>query len=60
MKAGILLPQTGELATSENVLHIAREAEREGLELDGQKMSTTLPEYLSDRGERGQTNICKC
>jgi probable F420-dependent oxidoreductase len=32
MKAGILLPQTGELATSENVLRIAREAEREGLD----------------------------
>ena len=32
MKAGILLPQTGALATSENVLHIAREAERERLD----------------------------
>ena len=35
MKAGILLPQTGALATSENVLHIAREAEREGLDSVG-------------------------
>jgi probable F420-dependent oxidoreductase len=32
MKAGILLPQTGEIATRENVLYIAREAERVGLD----------------------------
>ena len=32
MKAGILLPQTGEIATTENVLYIAREAERVGLD----------------------------
>jgi probable F420-dependent oxidoreductase len=32
MKAGILLPQTGELATRENVLHIGKEAERVGLD----------------------------
>src|SRR5918998_2878448 len=32
MKAGILLPQTGELATRENVLYIGREAERVGLD----------------------------
>ena len=32
MKAGILLPQTGESATRENVLHIAKEAENEGLD----------------------------
>ncbi len=32
MKAGIFLPQTGALATSENVLRIAMEAEREGLD----------------------------
>ena len=31
MKAGILLPQTGESATRENVLYIAKEAEKEGL-----------------------------
>ena len=31
MKAGILLPQTGDSATRENVLYIAKEAEREGL-----------------------------
>ena len=32
MKAGILLPQTGESATRENVLYIGREAEKEGLD----------------------------
>jgi probable F420-dependent oxidoreductase len=32
MKVGILLPQTGELATSENILHIGNEAEKEGLD----------------------------
>jgi probable F420-dependent oxidoreductase len=32
MKAGILLPQTGELATSENLLYIGREAEKEDLD----------------------------
>ena len=32
MKAGILLPQTGESATRENVLYIAKEAENEGLD----------------------------
>src|ERR687895_1215761 len=32
MKVGMLLPQTGELATSENVLHIGKEAEKEGLD----------------------------
>lgn len=32
MKAGILLPQTGESATRENVLYIAKEAEMEGLD----------------------------
>lgn len=32
MKVGILLPQTGELATSENVLYIGKEAEKEGLD----------------------------
>jgi probable F420-dependent oxidoreductase len=32
MKVGILLPQTGEIATSENVLHIGKEAEKEGLD----------------------------
>ena len=31
MEAGILLPQTGDSATRENVLHIAKGAEREGL-----------------------------
>lgn len=30
MKAGILLPQTGDSATRDNVLYIAKEAEREG------------------------------
>ena len=32
MKVGILLPQTGELATRENVLYIGKEAEKEGLD----------------------------
>jgi probable F420-dependent oxidoreductase len=32
MKVGILLPQTGEPATSENVLYIGKEAEKEGLD----------------------------
>src|SRR5919206_2678953 len=32
MKAGILLPQTGESATRENVLYIAKESEEEGLD----------------------------
>jgi probable F420-dependent oxidoreductase len=32
MKAGILLPQTGESATRENVLYVAKEAEKEGLD----------------------------
>jgi probable F420-dependent oxidoreductase len=32
MKAGILLPQTGASATRENVLYIAKEAEKEGLD----------------------------
>lgn len=32
MKAGILLPQIGDTATRENVLYIAKEAEREGLD----------------------------
>ena len=32
MKAGILLPQTGESATRENLLYIAKEAEKEGLD----------------------------
>jgi probable F420-dependent oxidoreductase len=32
MKAGILLPQTGELATRDNVLYIGKEAEKEGLD----------------------------
>jgi probable F420-dependent oxidoreductase len=32
MKVGILLPQTGEVATSENVLYIGKEAEKEGLD----------------------------
>jgi hypothetical protein len=32
MKAGILLPQTGDCATRENVLYIAKEAEKEGLD----------------------------
>jgi probable F420-dependent oxidoreductase len=32
MKAGILLPQSGDSATRDNVLHIAKEAERESLD----------------------------
>jgi probable F420-dependent oxidoreductase len=32
VKAGILLPQTGESATREDVLYIAKEAEKEGLD----------------------------
>jgi probable F420-dependent oxidoreductase len=32
MKAGILLPQLGEPATRENILYIAKEAEKEGLD----------------------------
>jgi probable F420-dependent oxidoreductase len=32
MKVGILLPQTGELATRENVLYVGKEAEKEGLD----------------------------
>ena len=32
MKVGMLLPQTGELATSENILYIGKEAEKEGLD----------------------------
>jgi probable F420-dependent oxidoreductase len=32
MKVGILLPQTGEPATSENVLYIGKEGEKEGLD----------------------------
>jgi probable F420-dependent oxidoreductase len=32
MKVGILLPQTGESATRENVLYIGKEAEKEGLD----------------------------
>jgi probable F420-dependent oxidoreductase len=32
MKAGILLPQSGDSATRENVLYIAKEAEKEGLD----------------------------
>jgi probable F420-dependent oxidoreductase len=32
MKVGIVLPQTGESATSENVLYIGKEAEKEGLD----------------------------
>jgi probable F420-dependent oxidoreductase len=32
MKAGILLPQVGEPATRENILYIAKEAEKEGLD----------------------------
>jgi|SRR5690348_2673759 probable F420-dependent oxidoreductase len=31
MKAGLVLPQTGDSATRENVLYIAKEAERQGL-----------------------------
>jgi probable F420-dependent oxidoreductase len=32
MKVGILLPQTGDLATSENTLYIGKEAEKEGFD----------------------------
>jgi alkanesulfonate monooxygenase SsuD/methylene tetrahydromethanopterin reductase-like flavin-dependent oxidoreductase (luciferase family) len=32
MKVGILLPQSGEFATRENVLYITKEAEKEGLD----------------------------
>jgi len=32
MKVGILLPQTGDLATSENILYIGKEAEKEGFD----------------------------
>ena len=32
MKVGILLPQTGDLATSENILYVGKEAEKEGLD----------------------------
>ncbi|MFL6523666.1 MAG: TIGR03619 family F420-dependent LLM class oxidoreductase [Nitrososphaera sp.] len=32
MKVGILLPQTGELATSEDLLYIGKETEKEGLD----------------------------
>jgi probable F420-dependent oxidoreductase len=32
MKAGILLPQTGDTATRENVLYIAKKAEKEGID----------------------------
>jgi alkanesulfonate monooxygenase SsuD/methylene tetrahydromethanopterin reductase-like flavin-dependent oxidoreductase (luciferase family) len=32
MRAGILLPQSGDCATRENVLYIAKEAEKEGLD----------------------------
>jgi probable F420-dependent oxidoreductase len=32
MKAGILLPQTGASATRENILYVAKEAEKEGLD----------------------------
>ena len=32
MKVGIVLPQTGEFATRENVLYIGKEAEKEGLD----------------------------
>src|SRR5215216_1162212 len=31
MKAGILLPQAGDYATRENILYVAKEAEKEGL-----------------------------
>lgn len=31
MKVGLVLPQTGDSATRENVLYIAKEAERQGL-----------------------------
>ena len=32
MKVGILLPHAGESATIENVLYVAKEAEKEGLD----------------------------
>ena len=32
MKVGILLPQTGDLATSKNILYIGKEAEKEGFD----------------------------
>ena len=32
MKVGILLPQTGDLATSENILYIGKESEKEGFD----------------------------
>ena len=32
MKAGILLPQAGDYATRENILYVAKEAEKEGLD----------------------------
>lgn len=32
MKVGIILPQTGDLATSENILYIGKEAEKEGFD----------------------------
>lgn len=32
MKVGLLLPQTGDLATSENILYIGKEAEKEGFD----------------------------
>jgi probable F420-dependent oxidoreductase len=32
MKAGILLPQAGDFATRENILYVAKEAEKEGLD----------------------------
>ena len=32
MKSGLLLPQAGDSATRENVLYVAKEAEREGLD----------------------------
>jgi probable F420-dependent oxidoreductase len=32
MKVGMFLPQVGELATKENILYIAKEAEREGID----------------------------
>ena len=31
MKTGLLLPQSGESATTENLLYVAKEVEREGL-----------------------------
>src|SRR5215218_7024767 len=46
MKVGILLPQTGELAKSENVLYIGKEAEKEGLD------SLETLTYLAGNTER--------